>query len=297
VETLLSNADVALYRAKAEGRGTYRFFTEAMDTEVRTRVRGTAELREAINSDQLFLLYQPQVNVDTNRIIGLEALVRWHYPTRGIVSPAEFIPIAEKSGLIVELGSWVLHEACRQMKEWLDAGVAPPLIAVNVSGLQFKAPAELEHEISEILAETALPPSLIELELTDTVFMEVSREHSDSLQRLRDAGLRLAIDDFGTGYSSLEYLGRIPVNRIKIAQAFMPNLTAKSQDGTIVKASIGMAHELGLDVIIERVETAEQIELIRSWNGHKCQGFYFSKPLSVSETAAVLRVGKRFPAQ
>jgi diguanylate cyclase (GGDEF)-like protein/PAS domain S-box-containing protein len=297
VETLLSNADVALYRAKAEGRGTYRFFTEAMDTEVQTRVRGTAELREAINSDQLFLLYQPQVNVDTNRIIGLEALVRWHHPTRGIVSPAEFIPIAEKSGLIVELGSWVLHEACRQMKEWLDAGVAPPIIAVNVSGLQFKAPAELEHEISEILAETALPPSLIELELTETVFMEVSREHSDSLQRLRDAGLRLAIDDFGTGYSSLEYLGRIPVNRIKIAQAFMPKLTAKSHNGTIVKASIRMAHELGLDVIIEGVETAEQLELIRSWSGHKVQGFYFSKPLSVSETAAVLRLGKLSPAQ
>jgi diguanylate cyclase (GGDEF)-like protein/PAS domain S-box-containing protein len=214
-ETLLSHADVALYRAKAEGRGTYRFFTNVMDTEVRNRVALTGELREAITSDQLFLVYQPQVDVDSGRIIGVEALVRWRHPTRGIVSPGEFIPVAEKGGLIVALGRWVLHEACRQMKEWIDAGVSPSLIAVNVSALQFKTPFELENDIASILAETGLPPGFLELELTETIFMEVGRQHSDTLDRLKKAGLRIAIDDFGTGYSSLEYLGRFPVNRIK----------------------------------------------------------------------------------
>jgi diguanylate cyclase (GGDEF)-like protein/PAS domain S-box-containing protein len=296
-ETLLSHADVALYRAKAEGRGTYRFFTNVMDTEVRNRVALTGELREAITSDQLFLVYQPQVDVDSGRIIGVEALVRWRHPTRGIVSPAEFIPVAEKGGLIVALGRWVLHEACQQMKEWIDAGVSPSLIAVNVSALQFKTPFELENTIAEILAETGLPPGFLELEVTETIFMEVGRQHSDTLDWLRKAGLRIAIDDFGTGYSSLEYLGRFPVNRIKIGQNFMSNLTSKSRNGTIVKTAIGMAHELGFDAILEGVETAEQLEHIRAWNGHKVQGFYFSKPLPAGEVTALLRVGKISPAQ
>ena len=294
-ETLLSQADVALYRAKAEGRGTYRFFTDAMDREVRSRVTLSSELSKAITSDQLFLMYQPQINTETRDIIGLEALVRWHHPTRGVLSPGEFVPIAEKSGLIVALGQWVLHEACRQMKEWRDAGTAPPLIAVNVSALQFKTPFKLENEIKAILAETALSPGLLELELTETSFMEVSSDHGDALRRLHDTGLRLAIDDFGTGYSSLEYLGRLPVDRIKIAQTFMLNLTARPINGTIVKTAISMAHELGLDAIVEGVETAEQVELIRSWGGHKVQGFYFSKPMRAGDVAALLRAGKISP--
>ena len=294
-ETLLSQADVALYRAKAEGRGTYRFFTDAMDREVRSRVTLSSELSKAITSDQLFLMYQPQINTETRDIIGLEALVRWHHPTRGVLSPGEFVPIAEKSGLIVALGQWVLHEACRQMKEWRDAGTAPPLIAVNVSALQFKTSFKLENEIKAILAETALSPGLLELELTETSFMEVSSDHGDALRRLHDTGLRLAIDDFGTGYSSLEYLGRLPVDRIKIAQTFMLNLTARPINGTIVKTAISMAHELGLDAIVEGVETAEQVELIRSWGGHKVQGFYFSKPMRAGDVAALLRAGKISP--
>ena len=294
-ETLLSQADVALYRAKAEGRGTYRFFTDAMDREVRSRVTLSSELSKAIASGQLFLMYQPQINTETRDIIGLEALVRWHHPMRGVLSPGEFVPIAEKSGLIVALGQWVLHEACRQMKEWRDAGTAPPLIAVNVSALQFKTPFKLENEIKAILAETALSAGLLELELTETSFMEVSSEHGDALRRLRDAGLRLAIDDFGTGYSSLEYLGRLPVDRIKIAQTFMLNLTSRPINGTIVKTAISMAHELGLDAIVEGVETAEQVELIRSWGGHKVQGFYFSKPMTAGDVEALLRAGKISP--
>jgi diguanylate cyclase (GGDEF)-like protein/PAS domain S-box-containing protein len=296
-ETLLSRADVALYRAKAEGRGTYRFFTDAMDKEVQIRVKLTGELREAISSGQLFLMYQPQVNVDTRQIIGVEALARWRHPSRGIVMPGEFIPVAERSGLIVALGRWVLHEACRQMKEWLDAGIAPPLVAVNVSGLQFKKPLELEQDIAATLAETTLPPDRLELELTETSFMGTSGVHDGVLLRLRKTGLRIAIDDFGNGYSSLDYLSRYPVDRIKIAQNFVIDLTTGSSSATIVKAAIGMAHDLGLDVIVEGVETAEQLELIRSFNGHKVQGFYFSKPLAAADVEALLRTGKISPAR
>jgi len=296
-ETLLSHADVALFRAKADGRGTYRFFTEAMDIEVRTRVEVTDELRKAITSGQLFLAYQPQVDVDTGQIIGVEALVRWRHPTRGIVAPDEFVPIAEKSGQIGPLGNWVLREACRQMKEWLDAGIAPPLIAVNVSGTQIQTPFEPEQGIAAILAETAVPPERLELELTETILMSLAGPHHDALHRLRKAGLRIAIDDFGTGYSSLEYLGHLPINRIKIAQSFTLDLTSNPRSATIMRAAIAMAHELELDVIVEGVETAEQLELVRSFGAHKVQGYYFSKPLPSGEMKALLRVGTISPAR
>lgn len=288
-ETLLSRADVALYRAKSDGRGSYRFFTESMDAEVRDRVRLGVELRDALAFHQLFLVYQPQIDVDSGEIIGLEALVRWRHPKRGVVSPNDFIPVAEKTGLIVSLGHWVLSEACRQMKEWLDAGIAPPLIAVNVSTMQLRQRPELEREIADILASTGVPPTLLELELTESVFMDAPRERGDLLLRLRKSGLRIAIDDFGTGYSSLEYLSRFPVDRIKIAQTFMHDLAPGSPNAKIVKAAISLAHDLGLDVIVEGVETAEQLELVRSWSGKKVQGFYYYKPLATEEAAAALR--------
>lgn len=288
-ETLLSRADVALYRAKSDGRGSYRFFTESMDAEVRDRVRLGVELRDALAFHQLFLVYQPQIDVDSGEIIGLEALVRWRHPKRGVVSPNDFIPVAEKTGLIVSLGHWVLSEACRQMKEWLDAGIAPPLIAVNVSAIQLRQRPELEREIADILASTGVPPALLELELTESVFMDAPRERGDLLLRLRKSGLRIAIDDFGTGYSSLEYLSRFPVDRIKIAQTFMHDLTPGSPNAKIVKAAISLAHDLGLDVIIEGVETAEQLDMVRSWSGTKVQGFYYYKPLPAEEATAALQ--------
>jgi diguanylate cyclase (GGDEF)-like protein/PAS domain S-box-containing protein len=295
-ETLLSNADVALYRAKSEGRGTYRFFTDAMNLEVHTRVNLATELREAIAAGQLFLEYQPQVDVDTGRIVGVEALARWHHPTRGVVSPGEFIPAAEKSGLIAPLGHWVLREACRQMKEWLDADLAPPLVGVNLSALQFKAPLDLENDIAAILAEMALPPQRLELELTESALMEASREHNDVLLRLRKTGIQIAIDDFGNGYSSLAYLSRFPVDRIKIAQNFLLDLPAMPRNRAIVRAAIRLAHELDLLIVVEGVETAAQLNLIRSWSAHQVQGFYFSRPLSASEMTALLGVGKIVPA-
>ena len=294
-ETLLSHADIALYRAKSEGRGTYRFFTDAMDTEVRTEFMLSTELRQAIDSDQLYLEYQPQVDIYTGRIIGVEALVRWLHPTRGVISPGTFIPVAEKSGLIVALGRWVMHESFRQMKKWLNAGVAPPLIAVNLSVLQFKTPRELENDIEAILAETGVPPRMVEFELTESVLMDASREHSDVLLRLRGSGFRIAIDDFGTGYSSLDYLRRFPVDRIKIAQQFMLDLTEGSGDA-IIRAAIALAHELNLEVILEGVETARQLQRVKSCGGREVQGFYFSKPVRAEAMTGLLRKGIILPA-
>jgi diguanylate cyclase (GGDEF)-like protein/PAS domain S-box-containing protein len=290
-EMLLSHADVALYRAKAEGRGMYRFFTEAMDSEVRTRVTLGTELRKAIVAEQLFLMYQPQVDVDTGRIVGVEALVRWRHPERGLVSPGEFIPIAERSGLIVSLGNWVMLEACRQTRKWLDAGVSPARIAINLSALQFRTPLELEANLAAVMKETGLPSNLVELELTESVLMEASGEHNDVLLRLRKAGFRLAIDDFGTGYSSLDYLRRFPVDRIKIAQSFIFGMMESSDNKVIVRAAVGLARELNLDVVVEGVETAEQLRLLRGWGCRTIQGYYYSKPRPAREITAILRNG------
>jgi diguanylate cyclase (GGDEF)-like protein len=293
-EALLSHADIALYRAKSDGRGTYRFFTEAMDAEVRTEFMLGAELRDAIASNQLYLMYQPQVDIYTGRITGVEALVRWRHQTRGIVSPGQFIPIAEKSGLIVALGRWVMRESCRQMREWLDTGVAPPLIGVNLSVRQFKMRHELENDLAAILQDTGVPAQKVELELTESVLMDASREHRDVLLGLRRAGFRIAIDDFGTGYSSLDYLRRYPVDRIKIAQQFMIDPAEGSGDA-ILRAAIGLAKELKLEVIVEGVETAQQLQRVKSCGGRDVQGYYFSKPVGADAMTALLRKGRIRP--
>jgi diguanylate cyclase (GGDEF)-like protein len=290
-ETVLSHADVALYRAKADHRGNYRFFTAGMDAEVRDRLGIRTDLHEAITSNELFLVYQPQVDIETGRIVGLEALVRWHHPRLGVVGPAKFIPEAERSGLIVPLGRWVLEEACRQTRAWLDAGIAPALIAVNLSAVQFKMPLELEKDIASIVASYGLPPAVLELELTESVLMEASRDYNDVLLRLRKAGHRIAVDDFGSGYSSLDYLRRYPVDRIKIAQTFIADLGVEAGSDAIVRAALGLARELHIEVVVEGVETVAQIGLLKAWGGRIVQGYYFARPLPVAEAAALLRTG------
>jgi diguanylate cyclase (GGDEF)-like protein/PAS domain S-box-containing protein len=290
-EALLAHADVALYRAKSEGRHTYRFFTDAMDAEVRKRVALTSELHAGIAAGELFLTYQPQVDMETSRLVGLEALVRWKHPTRGVLVPGDFLPAAERSGLIVMLGNWVLRSACRQAQQWLEAGIALPPVAINVSALQFKAPRELENEIEKVLAETGLPPSLLEIEMTETALMGTSSGHDNVVQRLRARGLRIAIDDFGTGYSSLLYLRRFPVDRIKIAQEFVKDIGAQPNDTAIVKAAIGLARELGIGVMAEGVETADQLRLLHEWGCRQAQGFYFAPPMATEEVLPLLRSG------
>jgi EAL domain-containing protein (putative c-di-GMP-specific phosphodiesterase class I) len=242
-------------------------------------------------------LYQPQVEIDTGRIVGLEALVRWRHPTRGIVGPGEFIPAAEEGGLIVALGRWVMRAACHQTKQWFEAGIAPPRIAINLSAVQFKIPLELEDDIAEIIAESGLPPRLLELELTESVLMEASRGRNDALLRLRKMGLRVAIDDFGSGYSSLDYLRRYPVDRIKIAQTFIADIGVVSGNDAIVRAALGLARELNIEVVVEGVETAAQLKLLKAWGGRIVQGYYYARPLPVPEMTAMLRIGKITPAR
>ncbi|MGV3593336.1 MAG: bifunctional diguanylate cyclase/phosphodiesterase, partial [Gammaproteobacteria bacterium] len=290
-EKLLSQADVALYRAKSEGRGTFRFFTESMDIEVHKRVRLGAELRQALAANQLSLHYQAQVEVETGRIVGIEALTRWRHPERGPISPADFIPVAEQTGLVVALGQWAMREACEQARRWLDAGVPVPLMALNLSGLQFKSPHELESHIASILFSTGLQPQQLELELTESILMDASQEHNDVLLRLRRQGFRIAIDDFGTGYSSLEYLRRFPVDRIKIAQNFIVELTSNSGDAVIVRAALGIARELQIPAIVEGVETQDQLRMLRSWGCREVQGYLYARPLPADEVEVLLRAG------
>jgi diguanylate cyclase (GGDEF)-like protein len=291
-ETLLSRADLALYRAKSEGGGGYRFFTSAMDKEAHTRVTLGAELRVAIDSGQLFLLYQPQVEIASGRITGLEVVLQWRHPTRGILGPECFIPIAEQMGIIAKLGHWVLLEACRQGKAWLDAGIPPIRLSVNVSALQFRAPVALETDIAAALVQTGFPGRLLELELTEGVLKDARAEHGEFLQRLRLIGVTVAIDDFGTAHSSLEYLRRFPGNRIKIARNFVTNLYTPG-DAAIVRATIGLARELEIDVIAEGVETQEQCDLLKQWGCGEVQGFHFDKPLPAEEAEGLLRAGAK----
>jgi diguanylate cyclase (GGDEF)-like protein/PAS domain S-box-containing protein len=291
-ETLLSRADVALYRAKSEGRQTYRFFSAAMDQEVSERVNMIAELREALVANQFFLVYQPQVELNTGRIIGLEALIRWRHPKHGILGAGVFIPAAEHSGLIIAIGKWVLAEACLQTRRWLDEGVAVPCVAVNLSALHFKSVQELENDIDEVLEANKLPPWVLEVELTETTMMETTRAEDSVVARLRERGVRIAIDDFGTGYSSLAYLRRYPVDCIKLDREFIINLVTDQNDAAITKVALGLARLLQIDVIAEGVETREQAELLKSWGCRAAQGFYFARPMPADDVVVLLRRGE-----
>jgi EAL domain-containing protein (putative c-di-GMP-specific phosphodiesterase class I) len=262
-----------------------------MEREVRLQVSLGTELHEALGSEQLFLLYQPQVGIHSGRITGVEALVRWRHPQRGILGPDIFIPVAEKTGFIVKLGGWVLLQACRQAKASQQMGIEPIRMAVNLSGLQFKLPNALETDIAAVLGKTELPSQWLELELTESVLMNTWREHVDIISRLRQLGVTIAIDDFGTGYSSLDYLRRFPADRIKIAQKFVQHIGTMPGDASIVKATIGLARELGIRVVAEGVETQQQLELLQSWGCCEVQGFYFAMPLAAAEVTSLLRKG------
>ncbi len=288
VETLMSHADVALYRAKSEGRGTYRFFNTGMDSETRARVALIGELREAITSDQLFLTYQPQVDIASGRITGLEALVRWRHPQRGVLAPEAFVHEAESSGLIVALGQRVLRDACRQAKRWYDAGVLPERMAVNLAAGQLRVPAELERIVMETLSETGLPAQRLEMELTESMLMGSAAQAV--LARLRARGVKVAIDDFGTGYSCLDYLRCFPVDRVKIAPSFVAQLDQPG-NAAVVKATIGLARELHMAVIAEGLETRRQLELLSAWGCAEGQGLYYAQPASPEELEPLLRAG------
>jgi diguanylate cyclase (GGDEF)-like protein len=288
---MMIQADLALYRAKEDGRNCFRFHNSELDRQVQERVTIAEELRVALDRDEFELHYQPQVEIASGRILGLEALLRWNHPKRGLVSPTVFIPIAERSGHILALGQWAFNEACRQLKLWQEQDIAPKLVAVNFSAFQFKAVSDLEREISASLEHWDIAPEMMEMELTESVLMEVTQQHSESLQRFRRLGLQIAIDDFGTGFSSLTYLTNYPVNRLKIAQELVFRVTDDARNATVVRAAIRLAAELGIEVIAEGVETSAQAEFLLSAGCEHAQGYYFSRPLNAPRVTELLRLG------
>jgi diguanylate cyclase (GGDEF)-like protein len=289
---MMMQADLALYRAKGDGRNCFRFHTGELDQEVDLRVTLAEELRLAIGRTELKLYYQPLVEINSGRIVGLEALVRWNHSTRGLIMPSIFIPIAERTGAIVPLGHWVFEEGCRQLKLWRDHGIAPELLSANVSGVQFKRASDLALEIAGSLARWDIEPGNIEVELTETVLMEITRKHGDTLERLQRLGVRIAIDDFGTDYSSLKYLMIYPVNRLKLAQELVFRVTTDSRYATVVRAAIRLAQELGIEVIAEGVETEAQADFLLSAGCAFAQGYYFSQPVNTERATELLRQGK-----
>lgn len=284
---LMQNADAALYRAKQEGKNRLFLYRNELTEEVRSRLELENQLRWALESGHFVLHYQPQTDIASDRIIGAEALIRWQDPNAGMVSPASFIPVAESSGLIISLGQWVLHEACRQGRAWLDAGLPPMTLAVNVSSRQFHQETFVQ-QVRKTLEETSFPAHLLELELTESILLSDEDTTLAILHQLRAAGIRLAIDDFGTGYSSLAYLKRFPIDVLKIDKSFVDHLPHDRHDGAIASAIIAMGHILDFSVLAEGVENDEQLAFLRDKGCDSYQGYLKSRPLPAAEFVALL---------
>ena len=290
VESLLRNADTAMYQAKEAGKNCFRFYTAEMNTAMRERMEIENGLRHALEQGQFSLQYQPQTSIENGRVVGVEALLRWRHPELGMISPEKFIPVAEESGMIVPIGEWVLRTACRQAKAWEAAGLARLKVAVNLSARQFRQSNLLEM-IGQVLQETGLDPQsgMLELELTESMVMRNVEESVVTLNSLHEMGLQLSIDDFGTGYSSLSYLKRFPINTLKIDQSFVRDISNDPEDAAITVAIVDLAHSLKLNVIAEGVETREQLEFLRAISCNEAQGYYFSRPLAPDALEKFLR--------
>jgi len=296
-DAMIIQADLALYRAKKDGRNCFRFHSADLDREVQNRVVIGEELRGALDRNELELHYQPQVELRSGRIVGLEALLRWNHPKRGWIPPAIFIPIAERTGQIQILGQWVLDAACEQLRSWQDQGIAPALVGVNFSALHFKGSDDLDRDVAECLGKWGIAPGMIEIELTESVLMDVTQQHNERFERLRQLGVRIAIDDFGTGYSSLSYLANYPISRMKIAQELVFRIDTDSRSATVVRTAIRLAHELGIEIIAEGVETEGQAKVLLSAGCERGQGFYFSRPVNVERATELLRAGRIIPVR
>jgi diguanylate cyclase (GGDEF)-like protein/PAS domain S-box-containing protein len=287
-ETLIKNADAAMYSAKADGRNNFRFFTDDMNAQAAERLTLESSLRSALAKEEFFLMYQPQMDIATGRITGLEALLRWRHPELGLVPPDKFIRIAENSGLIVPIGEWVLRAACSQARKWQDEGLPALTVAVNVSAIQFRQES-FGEDIRKLLHETGLPPQYLELELTESLLLTNADLMLSVIQKLKATGVTLAIDDFGTGYSSFSYLRQFQVSKLKIDRSFIQNVAASPDDAAITAAIISMAKSLHLKVIAEGVENEAQMLFLREHQCDEIQGYYFSKPLAVRDVADRLR--------
>jgi diguanylate cyclase (GGDEF)-like protein/PAS domain S-box-containing protein len=291
-DAMLTQADLALYRSKEEGRNQYRFHSEDLDRAVLDRVTLAAELLRAIEHNELELQYQPQVELSSQDIVGMEALVRWNHPTRGMLAPGLFIPIAEKTGAIVALGRWVLNQACRQMKLWRDAGLAPPVIAVNLSLYQLKRGQEMVRDVIEAIEKWGLKPSELEFDVTEGTLAQLEWTQNEVLPQLRELGVKIAIDGFGSEYSSFDYIKEYRVNHLKIARSYIDNSTLDSDCAATIRAIVTFARDMGIAVIAQGVETAQQSALLAETDGAtQAQGFHFSKAVDPIRATELLRRG------
>lgn len=294
-ETLLKYADTAMYQAKHAGRNTFRFFTPEMNIAALSRLELETALRRALQRNEFVLHYQPKVQLRTGRICGLEALLRWERPGHGLVSPADFIPVLEETGLIVGVGTWVIDSACRQITQWKRASVEPIQISVNVSPRQFLE-GDLEGDVAKALFEHGIAADLLELELTESSLMANTDRTIASLQALKQLGVQISIDDFGTGYSSLAYLRRFSIDKLKIDIAFVQDITHNPDAAAIALTIISMAHTLKLEVIAEGVETAAQLAYLRRHGCDQIQGYHFSPPLPLPDLEHLMQEGRHLPA-
>ena len=296
ITTLLKNADSALYRAKDQGRNTYQYYTEELSIRAMERMMMENSLRYALERNELIVYYQPQVDLYSGHIIGMEALLRWQHPEIGLIPPNDFIPLAEETGLIIPIGEWVLRTACARLQSWIESGFPKMRMAVNLSSCQFNQ-RNLPEVISNILQETGLDPTLLEIELTERIVMSDAEKSVKMITDLKKLNIQLSIDDFGTGYSSLSYLKKFPIDRIKIDKSFVNNIISDSEDAAISQAIISMSHGMSLKTIAEGVETVEQLEFLRSRKCDEVQGFYFSKPLPETDIERLLRDGTKVYTQ
>ncbi|MDP2155400.1 MAG: EAL domain-containing protein [Sulfuricella sp.] len=290
-DSLLKNADAAMYSAKEYGRNHFRFYTTDMNALAIERFAMEGALRRAMEREEFTLHYQPQVDIKSGRVVGVEALLRWNHPERGLVPPNEFVPLLEENNLIIPVGEWVLRTACAQCRAWQDAGLPPLRMAVNLSARQFRQDTLVEM-IDSILRETGISPKLLELELTEGLLMENTSETSMILGQLKSRGVQVAIDDFGTGYSSLSYLKRFPIDRLKIDRSFVRDIITDSNDAAIAVAVISLGRSLGLSVIAEGVETGDQLEFLGVQKCDEYQGFHFSRPVPPEEIVFLFKPEK-----
>jgi EAL domain-containing protein (putative c-di-GMP-specific phosphodiesterase class I) len=285
---MIEHADIAMYRAKKLGRNNFQFYTPAMNEEALERVRIETALRSALERKEFVLHYQPQLDLDSGKIVGMEALIRWQHPELGMVAPSRFIGVAEETGLIVPIGLWVLREACLQNKAWQAAGLGRLRVAVNLSARQFGA-EHLIEDLRAVLDETGLAPACLEIELTESLFLSDADQAVELLHSMKALGVNLSIDDFGTGYSSLSYLSRFPIDVLKIDRSFVNDVTRNAGDAAIVASIIALAHNLKLAVIAEGVETIGQLDYLKRHGCDEMQGYYFSRPLAPEAFEKLLR--------
>jgi diguanylate cyclase (GGDEF)-like protein len=291
VSELMMNADAAMYLAKENGRNQFSFYTPELNADARNKLALENELRRAILQHELTLHYQPKVDLLSGNIVGAEALCRWQLADGSWIPPDQFIPIAEKSGLILELGAWVIEQSCKQVRAWLDDGLREFCIAINVSARQFRS-GDLDKQLADAIERHGIDARHLEIELTESMLMQEPQRAIESMHKLKQLGVKISLDDFGTGYSSLGYLSRFPIDTLKIDQSFVRGVTTEPDDAEIASAIIGLAHRLKLRVVAEGAETLEQLVFMRSNECNELQGYYFSKPLAADDFAAMVQSGK-----